>query len=134
MARAAEAVAATLRAEHKIETGADDDFRVQTQDDLIATRTQATQTMTSLLAGIAAVSLLVGGIGIMNIMLVSVTERTARDRPAPRHWRERIGRAHAVPRRGRRHQPRRRIPGHRAWIRRVRVRAGLPELADDGPE
>ena len=76
MARAAEAVAATLRAEHKIETGADDDFRVQTQDDLIATRTQATQTMTSLLAGIAAVSLLVGGIGIMNIMLVSVTERT----------------------------------------------------------
>ena len=62
--------------EHKIETGADDDFRVQTQDDLIATRTQATQTMTSLLAGIAAVSLLVGGIGIMNIMLVSVTERT----------------------------------------------------------
>ena len=56
--------------------GADDDFRVQTQDDLIATRTQATQTMTSLLAGIAGVSLLVGGIGIMNIMLVSVTERT----------------------------------------------------------
>jgi len=76
MARAAEAVAAALRGEHKIETGADDDFRVQTQDDLIATRTQATQTMTSLLAGIAAVSLLVGGIGIMNIMLVSVTERT----------------------------------------------------------
>ena len=74
--RTADAVAAALRAEHKIETGADDDFRVQTQDDLIATRTQATQTMTSLLAGIAAVSLLVGGIGIMNIMLVSVTERT----------------------------------------------------------
>jgi putative ABC transport system permease protein len=76
MARAADAVAVALRGEHKIETGADDDFRVQTQDDLIATRTQATQTMTSLLAGIAAVSLLVGGIGIMNIMLVSVTERT----------------------------------------------------------
>jgi putative ABC transport system permease protein len=74
--RAAEAAAAALRIEHKIETGADDDFRVQTQDDLIATRTQTTQTMTSLLAGIAAVSLLVGGIGIMNIMLVSVTERT----------------------------------------------------------
>jgi putative ABC transport system permease protein len=74
--RTAEAVAAALRAEHKIETGMDDDFRVQTQEDLIATRTEATQTMTSLLAGIAAVSLLVGGIGIMNIMLVSVTERT----------------------------------------------------------
>jgi putative ABC transport system permease protein len=73
---AAEAVTAQLRVLHKIEPGGDDDFRVQTQDDLIATRTQATQTMTSLLAGIAGVSLLVGGIGIMNIMLVSVTERT----------------------------------------------------------
>jgi putative ABC transport system permease protein len=65
-----------LRAAHGLDTGADDDFRVMTQDDLIAARTQATRTMTSLLAGIAAVSLLVGGIGIMNIMLVSVTERT----------------------------------------------------------
>ena len=65
-----------MRVQHKIEPGDDDDFRVQTQDDLIAMRTQATQTMTSLLAGIAGVSLVVGGIGIMNIMLVSVTERT----------------------------------------------------------
>jgi putative ABC transport system permease protein len=65
-----------MRIQHQIEPGDDDDFRVQTQDDLIATRTQATQTMTSLLAGIAGVSLVVGGIGIMNIMLVSVTERT----------------------------------------------------------
>jgi putative ABC transport system permease protein len=72
----ADAVAAAMRVQHKLEPGADDDFRVQTQDDLIATRTQATQTMTSLLAGIAGVSLVVGGIGIMNIMLVSVTERT----------------------------------------------------------
>ena len=61
---------------HKIQPGDDDDFRVQTQDDMIAMRTSATQTMTSLLAGIAGVSLVVGGIGIMNIMLVSVTERT----------------------------------------------------------
>jgi len=73
---AAEAAAEALRSAHGIEPGGDDDFRTQTQDDLIATRTQTTQTMTSLLAGIAAVSLLVGGIGIMNIMLVSVTERT----------------------------------------------------------
>jgi putative ABC transport system permease protein len=72
----ADAVTAALRAAHEIETGMDDDFRVQTQDDLVAARTETTQTMTSLLAGIAAVSLLVGGIGIMNIMLVSVTERT----------------------------------------------------------
>jgi putative ABC transport system permease protein len=72
----ADAIASAMRIQHKIEPGGDDDFRVQTQDDLIATRTQATQTMTSLLAGIAGVSLVVGGIGIMNIMLVSVTERT----------------------------------------------------------
>jgi putative ABC transport system permease protein len=72
----ADAVIISMREQHKLETGEEDDFRVQTQDDLIATRTQATQTMTSLLAGIAAVSLVVGGIGIMNIMLVSVTERT----------------------------------------------------------
>ncbi|HUL73215.1 MAG TPA: ABC transporter permease [Vicinamibacterales bacterium] len=71
-----EAVSAELRVLHKIQPGDDDDFRVQTQDDMIAMRTQATQTMTSLLAGIAGVSLVVGGIGIMNIMLVSVTERT----------------------------------------------------------
>jgi putative ABC transport system permease protein len=73
---AADSVTAELRLDHKIEPGGDDDFRVQTQDDVIAMRTSASQTMTSLLAGIAGVSLLVGGIGIMNIMLVSVTERT----------------------------------------------------------
>ncbi|HEX7777597.1 MAG TPA: FtsX-like permease family protein, partial [Vicinamibacterales bacterium] len=76
MQQTSNAVAEAMRIQHKIEPGDEDDFRVQTQDDLIATRTQATQTMTSLLAGIAGVSLVVGGIGIMNIMLVSVTERT----------------------------------------------------------
>ena len=73
---AADAVSRELRIQHKIDNPDDDDFRVQTQEDMIAMRTQATQTMTSLLAGIAGVSLVVGGIGIMNIMLVSVTERT----------------------------------------------------------
>jgi putative ABC transport system permease protein len=76
MQSTADAITGAMRVAHGIEPGADDDFRVQTQNDLIAARTETTQTMTSLLAGIAAVSLLVGGIGIMNIMLVSVTERT----------------------------------------------------------
>ena len=61
---------------HEIAAGDADDFTVQTLDDIVALRTQTASTMTSLLAGIAAVSLVVGGIGIMNIMLVSVTERT----------------------------------------------------------
>ena len=76
MSQAADAITATLMALHKLEPGEEPDFRVQTQDDLVATRTEVSRTMTSLLAGIAGVSLVVGGIGIMNIMLVSVTERT----------------------------------------------------------
>ncbi|OLC86614.1 MAG: multidrug ABC transporter substrate-binding protein, partial [Gemmatimonadetes bacterium 13_1_40CM_3_66_12] len=65
-----------LRREHKIRPGAENDFQIRNQSDILATFQQTTQTFTYLLAGIAAVSLLVGGIGIMNIMLVSVTERT----------------------------------------------------------
>ena len=61
---------------HKIKTGKADDFTVQNQADALATMTGVTQTLTMLLGGIAGISLLVGGIGIMNIMLVSVTERT----------------------------------------------------------
>jgi putative ABC transport system permease protein len=76
VAQAAEAVRVALRVQHDIAPGQEDDFRVQTLEDMVAFRTQATSTLTSLLAGIAAVSLMVGGIGIMNIMLVSVTERT----------------------------------------------------------
>jgi putative ABC transport system permease protein len=72
----ADAAKAALRITHNLTDGMDDDVKAQTQDDIVALRTQATSTMTSLLAGVAAVSLLVGGIGIMNIMLVSVTERT----------------------------------------------------------
>ena len=65
-----------LRREHKIRPGADNDFQIRNQADVLATFQETTETFTWLLAGIAAVSLLVGGIGIMNIMLVSVTERT----------------------------------------------------------
>jgi putative ABC transport system permease protein len=65
-----------LRRQHKLRPGTDSDFRIRNQRDVLATFEQTTQTFKSLLAGVAAVSLLVGGIGIMNIMLVSVTERT----------------------------------------------------------
>jgi putative ABC transport system permease protein len=65
-----------MRREHKLRVGDDNDFYVQDRAELMGTMQEATQTFTFLLAGIAAVSLLVGGIGIMNIMLVSVTERT----------------------------------------------------------
>ena len=65
-----------LRVRHGIQPGETDDFRVRTLEDVIGVRTRTTRTMTSLLSGIAAVSLLVGGIGVMNIMVVSVTERT----------------------------------------------------------
>ncbi len=69
-------VTAMLRTEHGLTNGDEDDFMIQTLDDIVALRTQTANTMTNLLAGIAGVSLVVGGIGIMNIMLVSVTERT----------------------------------------------------------
>jgi putative ABC transport system permease protein len=65
-----------LRREHKIRPGGDNDFMIRNQRDILATQQQATEVFTVLLASIAAVSLVVGGIGIMNIMLVSVTERT----------------------------------------------------------
>jgi len=65
-----------LRARHKLTGNDPDDFMVRTQEEMASVRTETTKTMTTLLAAIAGVSLLVGGIGIMNIMLVSVTERT----------------------------------------------------------
>jgi putative ABC transport system permease protein len=65
-----------LRKEHRLRPDQSNDFRVQDNSQFLAARAEAGETMTFLLAGIAAVSLLVGGIGIMNIMLVSVTERT----------------------------------------------------------
>ena len=69
-------VTAILRTLHGLQTGAENDFTVQNQADILDTVAQTTGTFTTLLGSIAAISLLVGGIGIMNIMLVSVTERT----------------------------------------------------------
>jgi putative ABC transport system permease protein len=65
-----------LRHRHKLATSASDDFSITSQTDILSTAQDVTQSLTLLLSGIAAISLLVGGIGIMNIMLVSVTERT----------------------------------------------------------
>ena len=71
-----EEIEAVLRVEHELIPGEDNDFMVRTQDDITSMRTGMTQTMTMFTLAIAVVSLIVGGIGIMNIMLVSVTERT----------------------------------------------------------
>ena len=64
-----------LRQRHRIAPGAEDDFRVRNMSEIVATRTATTRLMSWLLGAVATISLIVGGIGIMNIMLVSVTER-----------------------------------------------------------
>ena len=69
-------VVSILRQRHKITAQKDDDFTVRTQEEIAKVATAQTDVMTALLGAIASVSLFVGGIGIMNIMLVSVTERT----------------------------------------------------------
>ena len=76
MQTAQDEITFALHKAHKIPTGKADDFTVQNQADTLATLAGITNTLTMLLGGIAGISLLVGGIGIMNIMLVSVTERT----------------------------------------------------------
>jgi len=73
--QAAEEISQILRTRHRTPVGADD-FTVFTQEDMLDTASSITGILTIFLGGIAAISLLVGGIGIMNIMLVSVTERT----------------------------------------------------------
>ncbi len=65
-----------LLEQHGLKSPDEADFSISSQEDILQTITQVTQTFTALLTGIAAISLLVGGIGIMNIMLVTVTERT----------------------------------------------------------
>jgi putative ABC transport system permease protein len=76
MPAAQAALAALMRERHRLPPNRDDDFSIRSQADILQAFTGVSQTMTVLLGGIAAVSLIVGGIGIMNIMLVSVTERT----------------------------------------------------------
>ena len=65
-----------MRDRHKIQPGSEDDFQVQSMAEFANTLKQITSILTLLLGAVASVALLVGGIGIMNIMLVSVTERT----------------------------------------------------------
>jgi putative ABC transport system permease protein len=74
--RAATDITRLLRERHRIQRPEDDDFNVRTVEELAQTRLQLADTMTTLLMCVASVALLVGGIGIMNIMLVSVSERT----------------------------------------------------------
>jgi putative ABC transport system permease protein len=76
MERAMVDIERILRREHKLLPGAANDFAIVDRREFLATQQEAQQTFTMLLASIAGVSLIVGGIGIMNIMLVSVTERT----------------------------------------------------------
>jgi putative ABC transport system permease protein len=73
---ATEEMRAIMREAHKIADGEDDDFTIRNQDELAQVAQDTTKVMSALLAWVASISLIVGGIGIMNIMLVSVTERT----------------------------------------------------------
>lgn len=73
---AVEEITKVLRRNHRLQDYEDDDFDIRSQEELVSTMSQTTELMTVLLACIAGISLLVGGIGIMNIMFVSVTERT----------------------------------------------------------
>jgi putative ABC transport system permease protein len=76
MAQAEEDIRSLLRQRHRLQASEDDDFFVRNLSEVAATRDASSRTLALLLAAVAAVSLAVGGIGIMNIMLVSVTERT----------------------------------------------------------
>jgi putative ABC transport system permease protein len=73
---AADQITALLRQRHRIQPGQDDDFTVRSLNEMAQASESASRVMTNLLLSVASISLLVGGIGIMNILLVSVTERT----------------------------------------------------------
>ena len=76
MKAAEESIRELLRQRHRVQPGADDDFSVRNLTEILQAQEASSRVMTLLLAAVAGVSLVVGGIGIMNIMLVSVTERT----------------------------------------------------------
>ncbi|MGI8907153.1 MAG: ABC transporter permease [Candidatus Sumerlaeaceae bacterium] len=76
MARVQESVTAVLRRQHRLQAEQPDDFNIRNLQEMVDSLNQVSSVFTMLLAGVASVSLLVGGIGIMNIMLVTVTERT----------------------------------------------------------
>jgi putative ABC transport system permease protein len=76
LSAAQEEIAGIMRDSHKLKQGTEDDFFLRNQIEITQAMASTTRTMSALLAAIASISLLVGGIGIMNIMLVSVTERT----------------------------------------------------------
>jgi putative ABC transport system permease protein len=76
MKAAEENIRELLRQRHRLQPGQDDDFSIRNLTEMLAAQEESSRVMTLLLAAVASVSLLVGGIGIMNIMLVSVTERT----------------------------------------------------------
>ena len=76
MTQVADQIASLLRERHHLTTAEDDDFNVRSPEDLIQAQLATSRIMTILLASVASLSLLIGGIGIMNIMLVSVTQRT----------------------------------------------------------
>jgi putative ABC transport system permease protein len=76
MKAAEERIRELLRQRHRLQAGADDDFTIRNLTEMLQAQEASSRVLSMLLAAVASVSLLVGGIGIMNIMLVSVTERT----------------------------------------------------------
>src|SRR6185436_12054483 len=76
MDQAIDEISALLRERHRVQPGSEDDFSIRNLTEVFSAQETSAQVMAILLGAIASVSLIVGGIGIMNIMLVSVTERT----------------------------------------------------------
>ncbi len=110
-------VTSLLRTRHQLRSDVDDDFEIRSQAEMQQTMSAITGTLTALLGSVAAVSLLVGGIGIMNIMLVSVRERTRENRRPHGRGRSPQRRAPAVPVRGGGRLGRRRPRGPDARLR-----------------